>query len=459
MDRVALWLGVLCASVFLLLQEGAITGSDGASMYQVTRSIVEQRDLSIDDAGLGVPGRGGEAYSKYGIGQPLVSLVPYAIAWPVARAASARADRIEQAAVSSLVPLVSALLIVALYSLARRLGARAAPAGFVAAGSIAGTFLLPYSKEFFSEPLAALGITVAIERALAGRAGWSGAALGLACLTRPQTFVLAPVLLLVAWRRGGVRSVARATAPVAAALGLALAYNAARFADLLEFGYGSEPGFTTPVWRGAWGLLFDPRESVLLFAPLVVLVVPALMRLRDRDALALIGGNLVITLVMSAAWWSWAGGWSWGPRLLIPGITPALAAIAPWAQDRRPRLLATGALLALGLAVSAPALLVSTRAQQLEASPTTVGPSVARQYELLPTVARHTVSNIDERAEGDHRRFLSLWQVGTAAELGAKGAALAAAGSMGLLAITGWSGTRLRRALRGAGDQIGGSRM
>ena len=443
-----LLLFAISASAFLLFQEGAITGSDGASMFEVTRSIVTDGDVTVDAPGLGVPGEGGPV-SKYGIGQPLVSLVPYLAVWPVARALGDRGDALERFAVSCTIPILGALLVVAIFALGRRLGAGRRAAALVGIGSVAGTFVLPYTKEFFSEPLATLGITIAIERALARRPGWSAAALGLAILTRPQTVVVLPFVACVWWRSGGPAARWRTAIPLVLTGGGVVAYNIARFGEATEFGYAAEPGFSTPLLTGARGLLLDPSASLLLFAPVVVLLPAALTKLwrSDADAVVMLGGNLLATFVLTALWWSWAGGWSWGPRLLIPGVVPALAALAPWIEQRRVRLHAASALLALGLLVSLPAMLVSTRAQQLDVPPPENGPRVLRQYELLGTTARFTASNLSARPEGDHRRYLSLWQVNVIGELGKAGSVIAIPGSLVLIGGAIVAGRKLREQL------------
>ena len=55
-------------------------------------------------------------------------------------------------------------------------------------GSGCGTFLIVYTKEFYGEPVVALFLVVALERALAGRPGQSGAALAAGALVRPEAF-------------------------------------------------------------------------------------------------------------------------------------------------------------------------------------------------------------------------------------------------------------------------------
>lgn len=422
--RVRLALFAFAAFAFLLLQEGAITSSDGASMYQVTRSIVENQDLTVPPA-QGVPGRGGHSYSKYGLGLPLVSVVPYVIAWPVAQFAGARGDRIEQAAVATAMPLISALLVVALYGLSRRLRAGPRASALVALGAVMGTYVLPYSKEFFAEPLTALAIVIAIERALAGRAGSAGLALALAGLTRPQAFAFAPVVLWVLWRYGRAPALRRALGPLVAGIAVALAYNVIRFGSLTDFGYGHPPdGFTARLDRGTAGLLFNPAKSIFLFAPIILMTLPAIARLwrQHREAGILLVANVAIAFLLAASWSSWAGGWSWGPRLLIPGIAPMIAAIAPWLEHgARRRNIAIGLFVA-GFVFSAPAMLVSTRAQQLDAHPApATGPTITRQYALVGPTLTYTRAHIYARGNGDSRKYLSLWQVGAAGELGRTG--------------------------------------
>jgi hypothetical protein len=358
--------------------------------------------------------------------------------------------------VSATMPLIAAALVVATYLLARRLGAHAGPALLVAGGSVVGTFLLPYTKEFFSEPLAALGIVVAVERTLARRPAAAGVGAAVAILARPQSLLFAPLLLLILLRRQGVRAALAAAGPIGAGVLVTVGYNLARFDNPLHFGY-QDQGFTTPFLEGTAGLLLHPAKSVLLFAPLVLLVPFALARLwqAERDALVLIAGNLAITFVITATWFSWMGGWAWGPRLLIPGLVPAFAAIGPWLSSQRRRQVAA-ILLAVGFLVSAPALVVSTQAQQLDTPQPAVGPGIVRQAELVGPVTGHTVEQLyaADRDGRNYLRYLSVWQVGAARVFGRPGLLLALVGTLVLLAGVLWSGRQAVRCYQG-GDWSG----
>ncbi len=445
--RLLLSLFALTAATFLLFCEGAVTGYDGGTMYEVTKSMVERGTVAVGEEWNTLPGREGLQYSRYGPGLSLLAVLPYLVARPLAQL-SGDPEAVLEAAVSAIVPVVAAALVVSLYALARRMGARVGPALLGGIGGVAGTFLLPYTKEFFSEPLTALGLVLATERLLARRPLAAGSALGLAVLTRSQNVLLAPVFVLVTWRREGLRSALTVVGGIIPSLVLVAAYNMARFEHPLRFGY-EDVGFTTPLTVGLSGLLLNPYKSVLLFAPVVVLLPPAFAALwqRNRAAFALLGANLSVTLVVTATWFAWHGGWSWGPRLLLPGLIPALAAIPPWLTTAR-RTRAAVLLVALGLAVSLPALVVPTQAQQLEAAapdpsthfldtPPVWSPSAARQAQLVvPTTtysARHLFSGQDDGR--NYLRYLSLWQFGASRVLGPLGLAAAATATTVLLAV------------------------
>jgi SAM-dependent methyltransferase len=461
---VAWSLFLVVSASFLIVEQGTVTGYDGASMYAVTRSIVDHRTFVVSDEWNTLPGRGGHQYARYGLGLSLLAAVPYALSRPFA-AMSGRADQVSAAAVASVMPFVMAALVCALFALARRTGARTGAAVVVSIGAVFGTFMLPYGKEFFSEPLATLGLVLAIERLLADRPGTSGLAAGLAVLTRAQTLLFVPVLLVVAWRRGRERSVAALAAGLAPGLLLTFGYNVARFGNPLDFGY-QDVGFTTPFTKGLAGLLFEPTKSVFLFAPIVVVLPFAFghaWRTR-RDTAVLVGANAAITLVVTATWFAWHGGWCWGPRLLIPGLIPAIALIGPWMSSPRRRGAAM-ALFAAGALVSLPTLVVSTQAQQLTvASPPPwthfldtqplASPSIARQWSLVVPTARYSAAHLytglpDGR--NDLRSF-AIWQLALARSLGPAGLVGAAGGTVALAGVLFLGVARLRGAVRDGED-------
>ena len=449
-DRaVARALAILTICTTLVVNKGEITGSDGLSMYDVGTSLADSGSLAVPPV-FGVPGRHGLYYSRYGIGLPLVAAVAYALVKPFA-GLGRDPDVLGVAAAAAMMPVIFGLLVAAIYRLSRRLGAGTRAASLAALGAVGGTYLLPYSKEFFSEPLTALCLIVSIEQALAERPGSAGAAAAAAGLTRPQAFAFAPVLMWWVWRRSSWPGLWRTTAALAAGAVATCAYNAARFGAPFNFGYSAEM-FSTPFLVGTGGLLFHPAKSIFLFAPIALALVPALVRLARKDSAAfwLISWNLGVAFSMAATWESFAGGWCWGPRLLIIGVAPAFAAVAPWCEESKWRRNVVRVLFTAGALVSLPATVVPTRAQQLDQPPPPVGPSVVRQYELIPFTFAFTAHHLLHDAGGS-RQYASLWQVRAARALGPRGLWAGAFITVLLLAGVGLSARTLRRKLTASG--------
>ena len=131
-------------------------------------------------------------YASHGLGLPLVSVPFYAVSLPFARALSE--PEIGTAAVSLICSSSAASWSSRSFDY-ENLGARRSTAALVGLGGVGGTFLLPYVKDFYSEPLATLFLVVAVERLLANRFLASGAALMAAGITRPQLFLVSPLFL------------------------------------------------------------------------------------------------------------------------------------------------------------------------------------------------------------------------------------------------------------------------
>jgi hypothetical protein len=459
-DRAAaIWLGIAVTLFLLLVGQAYVTNDDGGSMLEVARSLVHDGGVTVP-AHFGVPGSGGAYYSKYGLLLPLLSVIPVGLAQPLGML-TGHLRALESSGAAALMPLVGGALAAALFVLGRRIGAPRPAAALVAAGTVLGTYLLPYGRDFFSEPLVALGVVVMVERVLAGRESQAGIALALAVLARPQSAAFSPLLaLFVLARGGGLRGVLRAAWPLAIAAALTVGYNVVRFGDALDFGYRPpvDPGFTTPIWEGASGLLFSPEKSVLLFAPAIVLVPFATVALwrRERATAAIVLALFGVAFLLDATWHSWEGGWAWGPRLLIPGVAVVLVVIGPWIADSGPRLRAAGALFAAGFALSFAAVIAPLGLQLLGPQDAlrrrdgTAGPQIVRQYAAVPRLARRTIAATGGPGvpADANRNYIDLWQALVYLEFGRSGLVAAAVGTLVLLAALLWSTRIAVRAMR-----------
>ena len=361
--------------------------------------------------------------------------LPFVAAADLLSVAVGHQAKLEGFMAASVMPLIMGMLAVTLWSTARALGAGRRWAAVVAVGAVFGTYALPYGKDFFSEPLTALAIAVSFREILAGRALTAGLALALAITTRPEAGVLLAVLPLIVWSfQGSRRAIVYGAAAAMGGL-VDAAYDQYRFGSVFNSGYKGE-GFTTPFFHGAAGLIYSPTKGVLLFAPISVLLIFGAVRLwraNDKLFVLLAAANFVVFFVLSALWHSWQGGWSWGPRLILPGVLVALPLLAGASQGEKRAGLG---LFVIGFAVSASTILVPVQAQQLDNPPPTIGPAIIRQYALTPSVISYSVHHlhVPHTTAGAHRRYVSLWQVNFGREFGTGGLLLGALGSIALLA-------------------------
>jgi 4-amino-4-deoxy-L-arabinose transferase-like glycosyltransferase len=214
------------------------------------------------------------------------------------------------------------------------------------------TMALPYAQTVFSEPLAALGLLLAVAGLGLGREELeeerpytphypllAGLGLTLAVGSNAVYAVLVPVWGLWLLRRWPQREkwpamLATFAAPLLLLAAGLLLYNWQRFGHLLETGYHFAPdqeGFTTPLWWGVLGLTLSPARGLIWYAPPILLGLWGLPQSYRRRPLLtqLILLVVLFHLLAFGTWWEWWGGYAWGPRFLLPLIPLLLLAGVP----------------------------------------------------------------------------------------------------------------------------------
>lgn len=173
----------------------------------------------------------------------------------------------------------------------------------------------------------------------------AGAASGLMGLTEYQAIVMAallalPVALAPTRRFTGLLAYGAGATPFAVAL---LVYNSIAFGGPFELSYhhlaGQQlrdlhgfglAGATHPTWEAIYGLTLSRHRGLITTSPLTAFGLVGLFACRKTLPRALHLSALAITLyflliVSSSS--VWYGGWSFGPRLLVPTL-PLLAVAA-----------------------------------------------------------------------------------------------------------------------------------
>jgi hypothetical protein len=244
-----------------------------------------------------------------------------------------------------------------------------------------GTQLFAYSAWMFAEPLIAVLSMAAAwicfgERGASAisprRAVWAGLLLGTAVLVRPTAIILVAVFgaaILISLRKNGIRPAMLLMSMAGLVTTLLLAYNSAIFGSAFQFGYPevvenqkAVGQFETPLWLGLRGFLLSPGKSIFIFSPPIIAAVVALPALwkRDRGLAALAAGAPIASLLFFSLSTYWDGGFSYGPRYLLPGLTLLCLSLGCYFADADRRKKALGyALALLGVAVQVIGIMIN----------------------------------------------------------------------------------------------------
>ncbi len=233
----------------------------------------------------------------------------------------------------------------------------------------------PYSQTFFSEPFTVLLLLLSFYAVFSYKKTgegrwllWAGLSLAIAVLTRIATLITVPILalyVLLIPKEGGwsqaFRNLVRvfsALIPVFAFLGF---YNAYRFGNPLQTGYGKE-SFTNPLLVGLYGFLFSSGKSVFLYNPILILSIVSLVYFyrKYRDEAIVFSLMAVAHVIFYATWAGWDG-WFWGPRYLLAVVPFMTLPLGVFLEEKWPIFLkrVLAGLLVLGFVVQIYALPVS----------------------------------------------------------------------------------------------------
>jgi hypothetical protein len=353
------FVSIFCVNLFAPRPAGEFAQSPNElSRYELVVSIVDRGSFSIgpelarfgnhEDKAV----YSGRFYSNKAPGLSLAAVPAYA----AVRLFTGPARPGNAATVFYLLRLstVTAASIAALFVFGRRLARTAADprwAPIVLFAVAFGTPFLVYARSFFSHAWTASLLYLAFEclhrdEEKAWHAPVAGFLAGWAVLSEYPAAIVAVVLLLDAvWRRPLRRGFAFALGalPPAAVLGL---YDAACFAGPFDLSSAHEwyqPfsklsrhkffGFALPSPRIAFDLLLSPSRGVLVQSPFFLFLSLALAGGGPRDRarrVSLAAAGLLF--VAMCAYENWHGGWSLGPRYLLPVL---LLAAWPLAEVSR----------------------------------------------------------------------------------------------------------------------------
>jgi len=229
----------------------------------------------------------------------------------------------------------AALAVAGFFRACRTLGADEGRATTLAVVLGACTILWPYGTTLYSEAWLAAAFIWAAGFLIEGKVVSASLLVAAAIATKPTAIVIAPAFVVAALfdRRGTPRTRLQAAAllcgGIAAASAVHAAWNVARFGRPLDFGYNlagmiplppARPFMPDQIPRGLFLQLLTPGKSLFVWAPVTVLSVLALRACwaRERGVAAGVIVGTVSALVFYAAFFFPEGGYSHGPRHLVP---------------------------------------------------------------------------------------------------------------------------------------------
>lgn len=387
-----IWLFLASNLFFLLFAYGGIRSPDGEIVFRTGVSLVRTGSWAVEDGlewkdfGLS-PGIDGKRYSIFGPGHVLLAYPIFALAEGITASqcpdllqrlvspshflgeglgqfvGGRRPEPFDQHFKRSIVAIwnvpVASLAVLAFESVVFSLIGSVFAARLLAVLLGFGTCFLAYSGTFFAEPLVTLLLLISFKlliEASRGKgikgpvfSGLSGLVLGIAVTTHITAILSFPFFALMAflgtggfpgkenilWRNGVVFI-------LACSIPLALLgwFNLVRFGSMIETGR-SVPGlspevgygtFADPV-EGVLGLLFSFGKGLIWYSPLAFAGILFIRRFyREFPIPGLVLPLMVLArLLFIGSRSDWQGGFSLGPRYLVPVFPFMLLPLAPLA--------------------------------------------------------------------------------------------------------------------------------
>jgi hypothetical protein len=338
---------LLCLLVYLFSAKGYIDGSDTLYSLGTAQALIDHGRLDIPYAAdYTLMSHDGKSYSKYGFGLPM-----YFVPIVAASDALSRLTHLPPADLAgffiSFADIPFAMLTLVMFAeLLKLFKVSEVYVWLLPLALGLGTLMWAYTASDGNEEmqmgllmLALYGVARGAPKAVV----FGGIGFAWLFLVKQVYIVFFPFLLLylitrpVGWRHR-IRNIALFAFPVFLAGCFDAWLNLIRFGNPLESGYGSEASrfIVSQLPMTIPKLLGSLDKGLFIFCPILILGLFGWMRFasRYRSEAILYGSLILVNLFLSGAWWSWMGGWSWGPRLLVPLIPLCLLPAVFW-LDRR----------------------------------------------------------------------------------------------------------------------------
>ncbi|MHA1344686.1 MAG: hypothetical protein ACTSQG_11910 [Promethearchaeota archaeon] len=374
-------------------------GGDAFSTYLTTESIVSDRNLVLNDH----PGRvfgikemesvynriirkdaAEKIYSKYQLGQVLIQ-IPFFIIGLIFSGLplGISQDYVTMFFVSMSNCFVSALLCMMFYKLLKLFYISDKISLLVTLAFGLSTFIFPFSKQGFREPLVGLCILSGVYYMLKFKNKYlilSSVFIGYAIFTRFDTLYILPLFLLYIflvyprkYLGGNVyHRILYFFCPIMFFVLITFAINYFVRGNIMEFGYNKVLNLNPVDFIGSiYGFFFSSGRSFFLYAPVTILFfwsIKRFIKTYSNEGIFFISIIIINILLYSIVNYHSFGGSCWGPRYnytLIPLFLIPVGVVLDFKWDKNPsaekdnKIFIFKGLIILGILIQLPAILVN----------------------------------------------------------------------------------------------------
>lgn len=232
-----------------------------------------------------------------------------------------------------------------------------------------GSFVFVYAGTFFSHVFAGFLLLSSFLLLRRSRYFLAGLLLGLCFLSEYPVLIAAPIwaaLLILEQRhaRGALRLLAGVAPSVAAIMLYNAVLTGSPFTMLNAYhafgafeALGHHYGFAHPTLQSLWGLSLSGSMGLLVFAPVLAVIAWYAIKsaFRDKSFLKRAAGDPGVAFyagyfLLISSFFTWWGGWSYGPRYLVVMAVPLMFQGMEWIARFRPNLLICSLVTGAGLA-------------------------------------------------------------------------------------------------------------
>jgi hypothetical protein len=322
--------------VYFLTAKGYIQVSDTMFSEMTALSIIKERTWSIkttnDERNYCYKSKEGKSYSKYGIGLPLL-LIPYVLAAEVLSFfVNIPSELLRNFFISFYNIFFGVGSCLVMYSLVRFFENSWRKSLLFSLLFGFGTMTWHYSVSDFSEATQMFFLMTSVYFLLKNtdkELFLSSVCYGVLILLKVIYLVYLPILIsytiLKNWpcRKKVLKKLLVFLPSIVVVLLVLFILNYVRFGSLLEFGYGDETWqFSFKGVKNLFNLIFSLDKGLFIYNPILFLSALCYFKFlkffrREASLFLLL---IIVNLFLTASWHSWEGGWSWGPRLMVPMI-------------------------------------------------------------------------------------------------------------------------------------------